>query len=697
MHTLWRKLICSVSLCLLAIGIFAQVDSLSSRQSQEDLLESYLQAQDEESTFDYNDLFEDLDYLRKKPLDLNLANESDLDAFPFLTDLQKISLLEYRKTYGNFLSIYELQAIPNFDLLTIRQLLPFTKVGNKASSNPLPENWKSDGTHQIILRWSRALEERRGFTITDTSRSRYLGDRNAFYMRYRFSFSNRLSIGFTAEKDEGEEFFKGSNKQGFDFYSAHLFYHNPNGRLKNLALGDYNVSMGQGLILFNGFSPRKSPLTTSIKRNGQPLRRYSSVNENDFFRGIGATISLAEKLDASLFFSSKLNDGNIGNPELDPDTGEPLLNFITSLQNSGRHRTPSEVEDENSIRLTQTGGIFRYRGRKLRVSANALFSQLDQPLQRDSRPYNLNRFSGSELFNASLDYQYTFRNYHLFGETAMSDNGAIASTNGLLVALDRKVDIALLHRHFPEAYQALNAQPFAETSGGRNEIGTYLGMAIRPAKRWQVNAYFDLWRHPWLQFRNDSPSTGNEWLLRINYSVRRKMDAHFQIRQEKKAQNQDAVDGRFDTAAERNNLQGRIHFGFQLSEVWEWRTRFYAGLNKLGEEKADGTAIFQDLIYRSKSFPVSFSSRFVIFNTGDSRLRFYAFENDVLYAFSVPSYAGRGTRFYINARWKVRKGMTLEARYARTDFTDREVIGNGLDEIQGTTQSNIRVQVRMNW
>ena len=685
-----------ITLFCLSAKLFSQTDSLATGQSQEDLLESYLQGQEEESEFEYNDLFEQLEYLRHRPLDLNQATEGDLDAFPFLTDLQKISLLEYRGKYGKFISIYELQAVPNFDVPTIRLLLPFVKI-NVSTAPTLPGNWKTDGRHQVILRWGRELEEKRGYAIEDSTRSRYLGDRNALYLRYRFSFSDRLSIGFTAEKDAGEEFFSGSNKQGFDFYSAHFFYHNPHGRVRNFALGDFSVSMGQGLILFTGFAPRKSPLTTSIKRNGRPLRKYSSVNETDFFRGLAATFSLGKKWDLTAFASSKQLDGNIGEGETDPDTGEPLLNFVSSLQTSGKHRSPSEIENENAVRLSSAGGILRYRNRRFRASLNGLYNRLDQPLQRSGRLYNQYFFNGDQLINSSVDYSYTFRNYHFFGETAWSENGTFATTNGLLLALERRLDIALLHRHFPRDYQSLNAQPFAETSGARNETGIYLGMAVRPANRWQVNAYFDLWRHPWLRSRTDSPSVGQEWLLRINYSIRHRMDAHVQIRNETKPENTGAPDGRFDQSVERQSFQGRIHFAYKLNKVWEWRSRFYVGFVEKGNERTKGTTLYQDLIYRSRRLPLSMSTRFVVFGTDGSTVRFYAYENDVLNAFSVPSYSGRGSRFYVNARWKVRRGLTLEARYARTDFTDRDTIGTGLEEIEGSTRSDMRVQVRMTW
>ena len=42
-----------------------------------------------------------------------------------LSETQINSLLDYRQKFGKFLSIYEIQAIPDFDLATIRKILPF--------------------------------------------------------------------------------------------------------------------------------------------------------------------------------------------------------------------------------------------------------------------------------------------------------------------------------------------------------------------------------------------------------------------------------------------------------------------------------------------------------------------------------------------------------------------------------------------
>ena len=563
-------------ICLLAsFACFSQTDTLTNDIDQEDLIESYLQEGDDDSDFDYNDLFEELAYLRHKPLNLNTLAPSDLDQFTFLSPLQKASFLEYRDLLGPFLSEFELQALPYFDLEDIQQLLPFVEVG-PTTLEPISEKWKTEGRHQLIMRWSGTLEDKKGFTENAEGEIPYQGDRNALYLRYRFAYSNRLSFGFTAEKDEGEAFFKGSNKQGFDFYSAHFFLQNPNGKLRSLALGDYSVSMGQGLILFNGFSTRKSPLTTQIKRTGRPLRRYSSVNETDFFRGAAATYAFTEKWTLTSFFSFRNRDANIEVPDEITDD-EPLEIFATSLQTTGKHRTLSEIADENAVRQLTTGGILKWQDRRKHIAINALYNTLSEPLLRRPALYNQYFFNGKRLFNAGLDYSHTWRNFHFFGETAMSENSAVSTVNGLLVGLDQRMDVALLHRHFPKNYQALNAKPFAETSGGRNENGLYLGVEIRPLPEWRLNAYFDQWQHPWLRFRTDAPGNGHEWLARVTFKKRKKMEAHLQVKNEVKPENVDAADGRTDEVFQRQNFQGRVHLSYKLTKSLEWRSQGICG------------------------------------------------------------------------------------------------------------------------
>ncbi|WP_317171758.1 ComEA family DNA-binding protein [Spirosoma validum] len=78
---------------------------------------------------DYESVYDALAQLYANPLDLNRATRDELAATYLLSERQLSSLATYRAEVGDLLSIYELQAVPDFDLPTIRRLLPFVTVG----------------------------------------------------------------------------------------------------------------------------------------------------------------------------------------------------------------------------------------------------------------------------------------------------------------------------------------------------------------------------------------------------------------------------------------------------------------------------------------------------------------------------------------------------------------------------------------
>ncbi|HMN90827.1 MAG TPA: helix-hairpin-helix domain-containing protein [Saprospiraceae bacterium] len=662
----------------------------------QEIVEDFLQNTDSEGIFDFNTLFEQLEDFRRNPLNINRASENMLRDLKLLNDLQILALIRYRAEAGELISIYELQAVPSFDLATIRRILPYVTVSGEVDDYRIPVlQMLSEGNNELYLRWSRILEQQRGYTPSPTGASRYLGDPNQVYVRFRHSYGTRLSYGFTAEKDRGEEFFRGSNPQGFDFYSAHIFIRDYNKRIKALALGDYAVSLGQGLILYTGFGIGKSSSPMTIKRTGRTIRPYTSANEVNFMRGAAATLALSEHIEATLFVSNRGRSGNV--LELDTlDADIEVLNF-TSLDESGLHRTPTEISRKNAIQQFSTGGSLRLKNNKGHIALNALFDRFDKNLVRNVLPYSQFYFSGQQLFNTSLDYSWIWRNFNFFGETARSDNGAVATTNGLLLALDRRVDVAILQRRFPRNYQALNPNPFAETTGARNEQGLYLGLEMRPIRNWMLSAYFDVWRHPWLRFDAAAPSRGHEYRLRLSYEKRRRLRTYMEIRDEIKERN--APNTGQDVLRQLANLrtfQTRLHVENQLSRTVELRSRLDWGFSQVGDNpKSTGFAVYQDVIFRPVGFPLSFNARFAIFETEGFQTRFYSFENDLLFNFSIPAYYNRGTRFYLNARYRATRNLTLEARIAQTYWANRETIGSGLEEINGPARTQASAQVRL--
>ncbi|MCB0558792.1 MAG: helix-hairpin-helix domain-containing protein [Lewinellaceae bacterium] len=681
----------------LSLPALAQVDSLPQPpDAPQQVIEDFLQNTESEGDFDFNTVFEDLEYYLRRPLNLNEAGEEDLQNLQLLSDIQILELLNYRRTAGDLISIYELQAIPSFDLQTIRRLLPYVTVDKGIDDYQLSiPRMMAEGQNELYLRWSRIVEEQKGYSPLEEGQTaqRYLGDPNQFYLRYKHSYSNKLSYGLTAEKDRGEEFFTGSNKQGFDFYSAHLFIKDYNRTIKAIAIGDYAVSFGQGLILYSGFGAGKSSYVMNIKRTARVLRPYTSVNESNFQRGAAATLGFGEHLEVTALASYRRRDGNV----LEPDTldVEESIRQISSLGIAGLHRTDSEIADERALGQTTFGGRLRWKGDRGHIALNGLYEQIDADLTLRDQPYNRFYFSGDRLFNASLDYSFTFQNYNFFGETAMSDNGAIATLNGLLMGLDRKVDLAVLVRHFPRDYQALFPTPFAETTGARNETGAYLGLEVRPHRYWKLSAYFDAWKHPWLRFDADAPSRGYEYRARLTYFRKRNLEVYLEVRDETKERNIDKIEGKNNFTLPTRVFQTRLHLAKKVNKALELRSRIDVGFseNEINTTQR-GFVIYQDVIFKPIGFPLSFTTRFALFDTDGFQARYYSFENNLLYAFSIPAYYNRGTRFYINLRYKGIRNLTLEARLAQTYWRNQDSIGSGLEEVAGPRRTELGAQVK---
>ncbi len=683
--------------CFFTVSIFAQIVDTSTvvPESQIDIVEDFLNNGDTEGGFDFNTLFENLEVASANKINLNRTTTAELLELGLIDELAANSIVSHVQKFGKIIALYELQSIDNLSMEDIRLLLPYVHIN--ASLDDVKVDLGTmlrEGKNEFYLRWSSTLEDQKGFIPLEEGEegTRFLGTRDRIYSRFKHSFENKLSYGFTMEKDAGEEFFNGSNSRGFDFYSAHIFARNISNRVKSVAIGDFSVRFGQGLILNSGFGRGKSADAVRIKRNGNTLNAYTSVAENDFLRGIGATFGFGQNVELTVFGSRLKRDANI----IVPDTLDQEEFAFTSLQTSGLHRTESEIEDRKSITQNTIGGNIKFQNNGLKLGANFLYNSFDRPFERNLSAFNRFQFNSDQLINASLDYSYLYRNLHFFGETAISDNGAAATLNSLLIGLDRKTSIALSYRNFTREYQNLNANAFGETTSVNNESGLYLGLELLPFREWKVNAYVDIFEHPWLRFNIDAPSTGFEYLARVTYTKKRRSELYAQFRLERKQRNNTSEDTVFDPLQDLTRTQLRFHYKYKISSAIELRSRLeLSGYTESGTGlESNGYMLYQDVIYRPRFSPLSFTSRIAIFDTDDFNSRIFAFENDLLYNFSIPAYFNTGIRYYINLRYKPTRALTMEFRIAQSRFRDLDVISSGLNEIQGNTRTDLRAQVR---
>ena len=82
-----------------------------------------------------------------------------------------------------------------------------------------------------------------------------------------------------------------------------------------------------------------------------------------------------------------------------------------------------------------------------------------------------------------------------------------------------------------------------------------------------------------------------------------------------------------------------------------------------------------------------------VFETDSYNSRMYAYESDVLYGFSIPVFYNRGIRYYINTSYDVNKKLGFWIKWAQTVYSDKNLIGSGLDEIKGNKKSEVKLQI----
>ena len=88
------------------------------------------------------------------------------------------------------------------------------------------------------------------------------------------------------------------------------------------------------------------------------------------------------------------------------------------------------------------------------------------------------------------------------------------------------------------------------------------------------------------------------------------------------------------------------------------------------------------------------SFRYAFFDTEAYDNCFYIYEKDVLYAFSIPMYYGKGNRMYANVNYAVNKQLTLWFKIAYTQYFDRETVGSGLETINGNSKTDVKLMAR---
>lgn len=594
------------------------------------------------------DFFHQLDQYRKHPLNLNRATENELSTLG-LSVLQINNLLWYRQLMGDLISIYELQAIPGWDIELIRRIISLVTTNAEEWEWNFTGKYFADARPLLIVKYSV-----KAVRAADRNAA-YEGDGSTMQIRFRYDHKNLLQLGISADKDAGEALFRKSQKNGFDFYSIHAATRSP-GPFRLIALGDYTVQWGQGLIQWQGYGVGKSANVISIKQQGQGIQPFRAMNEFNFHRGAALTVNIGSH-EFSAFASHRKFSANIME-----DTNSQTR-WATTINTSGYHRTAAEMADKNSLACTTLGLSLSRRSSKGKISLQAIQYLFNKPIHPAAAPYNYFYFRGRSWINLSVDYSYTLYNFHVFGESATGSNGKVALLNAVMASIDPKLSIALLHRHIAPGYHAFFSSAFMEQSTTRNEKGFYLGCQFFPSRYWQFQAYVDLFKFPWIKYRVDAPSQGRELLTQLNFTPSRNCDFDMRYRSALAPQNQERSLP-FNAIAPLFSREFRMQSVIRPSKNWEHKTRIVFQQQSLNrKEWTNGFLAFAEIEYKNNKPVFGLQLRLQYHEVATNNKRIYAYEGDVLYSISVNSFSGRGFYGYVCV-----SGLDLVSLVSRKSF-----------------------------
>lgn len=626
-----------------------------------------------------NPVLEDLAELHEHPFNINAVTKEELERLPFLNDGEIEEVLAYIYRYGPLKSLGELMLIKALDYQTRGFLSLFVYVGN-AEENEEKNTLKSllkNGRHDVSTRLDIPLYKRDGYKIPDDEvllknpNKIYLGNSLYHNIRYAYNSANKLYWGLTMEKDAGEPFGHYGNK-GYDSYSFHFMLRDC-GKLKLLALGDYRIRTGEGLVVNSDNFFSKS-LSFNMGSEKPAVRRFSSVSETSFFRGIAATWRFG-RTDVSAFYSFLPVDATLRKD-----------GTISSLKTDGLHRTLLELQKKHNVKEQTTGADVTWSGRYFSLGMTALYQHFDRTFSRGEELYRLYYPQGKDFVNASIHYRWHGYRLMFSGETAFSNvHQGWATLNKAVFRFNHQYSLVALQRLFAYQYVGLRASAFSEGGTVGNESGFYAGIEADPVSELHLSAYVDYFYFPWVKYATPHVSEGMDAALQADWNVGSKWDLSGQYRLKRKE--------RYGNPYLYHKL--KIQSLYMPSGYWELRvTGRYTRVRDMYGFHVRGYMAGSTVRWKEKRGKVNLALSCMYFNSEDYKAPMSFYEPSLLYAFSYQTMYGRGIRTAVTARWDISARWMCMVKYGLTAYFDRDEIGEGLQRIDGYGKNDLSFLLR---
>ena len=616
--------------------------------------------------------YEELSELENHKIDLNRCTRDELLQLPFLSAQQVMDFIEYRDRHGRIETMVELYMIRSMEKSTIDLLSHFATIYPEVVKDTLPslKNLIRYGRHEFLATFKAPFYNRRG------DENGYLGYKYKHWLRYTFTSGQHVKLGLVASQDAGEPFFAGQNKAGYDYYSFYLMLQKW-GCVRRMVVGRYRLKFGMGLVINNSFGLGKINTLVTLERSANNIMPHGSRSEANYLQGAAACFRLSDRFSLTAFASLRKVDATLNRNS----------STVATLLRTGYHRTKSEMERRRNTSESLFGANLNFFRNGWHAGITGFYTAFNRELQPSTTQLYRRWYPrGSRFWNASIDYGYVSGRLNLSGETATGNCQQVATINTVSYQLTSTLTLVALQRYYPYQYYSLFSRSFAEGGAVQDESGVYLGGDWLIGRFMKLMFYTDYAWFAWPKYRI-SESSGS-WDNMAQLSWQKELWS-WAFRYRIRARKRDIAGKRGTTSYTEQRMRSTVTYS---NNRWNLQTQADMALCQF-THNSFGVMLTENAGYSCQRFRVNVTAGY--FHTDDYNSRLYTYERSVLYNFSFPSFYGHGMRLALNTRADFTSHLMLIGKLGMTKYFDRKVIGSGLQRINGSSMTDLEVQLRV--
>lgn len=661
-----------------------------SQENHADSIFSTVYEQYLESVLEYeesaNFLNEHLEQLLENQININQANREDLESIPFLNQMQIENLAYYLYRYGPMVSLSELKLIEGLDEHLIEKITPLLYVDTTHVIDEKKRNINDllrFGKQEIRATYGRTKEKSRGFVSFMDSTKMFLGDPNALDLRYTFKYKQLIQFGFLIEKDPGEPYFHRPSKTLLDGKSFHLLIKSLH-RLKALALGDFKIRFGEGLICNQGFLSFKNAPGLSFEQTGGSINKHHSPSSLNHFTGIAGSFSLIDNQKAllTLFYSQRALDTNLDS-----------IGF-SSIQTDNIHRTNQEFENRKNIRQMAYGGNLIFQWNQHQWGLSFIQHTYDHLRYVHAESFRPKSYEGNVFRNVAIHGKTNISNMHVYGEFALDKTFHSAKILGLDMKVHKKMDLNILWCDYEPQYTA----EFAQSAGFGSTVGNEKSLTCKvyyhPFAYWHVFCLVSLARFPASKFQILGPTSGRKFTIDLTKKSHNSGEFKLKFTQRYAEQNSMSDQQKNPMIDSEVLNQLKLQYSKKEKQILS-KSTIEINRNTLAKQHHWGVAFGQDLGFQiDKNNGIQW--HFALFKTETYANKIYFLEKSIPGSFSIPALHGNGIRQSLYAFSKFKK-TTVRIQYQFNYQPKFKTIGSGYNQIPQNRKNQWSIQCVHSW